>query len=161
MRADAGTERLLVHKVKQRAQRSVAFCPCMSQYEREASSPPAIHPSFHRLPSRPPFPKRAPRHKTSLVSKKFFLIPSAAGNWMPTSSFHGPILQFSSAVSPPCLKQLEPPVCQTHLHTSFHRCAAQTSCDTSTWGRGPSLRRCAGNRRCRSYKSLSKRRELK
>lgn len=44
----------------------------------------------------------------------------------------------------------------THLHKSFHRCAGQTSCGTSTWGRDPSPHRYAGSPRYRSCTSLSR-----
>lgn len=48
----------------------------------------------------------------------------------------------------------------THLHKFFHHCAGRTSCGTSTWGRGPSPRRYAGNPRYHSYMSLSKKTQL-
>ena len=42
----------------------------------------------------------------------------------------------------------------THLHMSFRQCEGQTSCGRNIWAPGQSLHRCAGNPRCRSYRSL-------
>lgn len=133
------------------AQWSVAFCPCMSQFEGEA--PPK---------TRSTCTSTCTSAQTSLVSNF-----NSICCWKLDAEFiiSWTNLQFSSPishrVSTSWSQHWGDVGGRTHLHKSFHRCAAQTSCDTNTWGRGPSPRRCAGNRRCRSYKSLSKRTELK